>query len=86
MKNFTKHLPHYLSLLGILCAGVAGFILFSYDRRFEVALSVFVAISYIIWGVVHHKIHKDFDLTVLIEYLAVSLLGLVIVFSLIFRV
>ena len=85
MKSFLKHLPHYLSLIGILLAGVFAFLFFSYDKLFQVGAVVATATSYVAWGIVHHAIHKDLYLSVIIEYLVVACLGLVIVFSLIFR-
>lgn len=85
MKNFAKHLPHYLALLGVLFLGALAFYLFSYDQTFQVGVIVATALSYVAWGVIHHAIHRDLHLAVFIEYLAIATLGLVIVFSLIFR-
>jgi len=42
-----------------------------------------VAFGYVTWGVVHHYVHKDLYLEVVLEYIFVSILGLVLVFSLI---
>lgn len=84
MKHIAKQLPHYLALLGILLAGAIAFWFFSYDRAFQIAVAIALAIAYISWGIIHHLIRRDFCLTVLIEYILVATLGLVIVFSLIF--
>ena len=85
MKHFTRHLPHYLPLIGIFVAGIIGFYCFSYDRFFQAAISIALIIAYVFWGVVHHFIHKDLYLEVIIEYLIIALLGLVVILSLIFR-
>ncbi|HKB88355.1 MAG TPA: hypothetical protein VKC53_01760 [Patescibacteria group bacterium] len=85
MKHFVKHLPHYLSLFGILFAGFAGLILFSYDKHFQLSIIIASAASYVAWGVVHHILHKDFHFEIFLEYLAVAILGLVIILSLIIR-
>ena len=85
MKTFANHLPHYLTLIGILFAGFVGLTLFSYDKNFQLAIAVSVAASYVAWGVVHHILHKDFRLEVFLEYLAVAILGLTIIFSLVIR-
>ena len=74
-----------MALVGILIAGFAGLILFSYDRSFQIAVAIATAISYIAWGVVHHYLHKDLHLEVFVEYTAIAVLGLVILFSLILR-
>lgn len=86
MKTFTKHLPHYFVLIGILIAGFLGLILFSYDTKFQSAIAFATAASYVSWGLVHHYIHKDLHLEVVIEYLVVAALGLTIIFSLILNV
>ncbi len=85
MRRFTKDLPHYMLLGGILLAGFAGLILFSYDINFQVAVAIATGVSYISWGLIHHHIHKDLHFEVIVEYAAVALLGLVVLFSLILR-
>jgi len=85
MKGISKHIPHYMVLFGILAAGILAFLLFSYDKGFQMIVATAVALSYVAWGIVHHSIHRDLYLSVVIEYLAVASLGLVIVFSLILR-
>lgn len=85
MKNIAKHLPHYFVLLGMFLAGIVAFSLFSYDRVFQMIVAVAVAVSYFVWGIIHHAIHRDLYFSVVVEYLAVACLGLVIVFSLIIR-
>lgn len=85
MKKFFRDLPHYLTLFGILFAGFIGFTLFSYDKGFQVAVSVATASSYVIWGIVHHLLHKDLYLEVVFEYISIAFLGLVILFSLVIR-
>ena len=85
MKNIAKHLPHYMALLGIFAVGVVGFILFSYDRLFQIGVAIALAVAYVAWGIIHHYIHRDLHLAVVIEYIAVACLGLVLVFSLVLR-
>jgi len=85
MKGISKHLPHYFVLFGLLLAGILAFVLFSYDRAFQMIVAVSIAVAYVIWGLVHHLIHKDLYFSVVLEYLAIAALGLVMVFSLILR-
>lgn len=72
-------------LLGILLAGFAGLILFSYDKAFQVATATALVFSYAAWGVTHHYLDRDLHLETVIEYVVVALLGFVIIFSLIIR-
>jgi predicted PurR-regulated permease PerM len=85
MKSFTHHLAHYMLLFGILLAGFAGLVLFSYDKNFQVAVAIALTLSYVTWGLVHHYLHKDLYFETFVEYLAVALLGFVIIFSIIVR-
>jgi len=85
MKKFVKDLSHYLSLFGILLAGFAGLILFSYDKNFQMSVALATAGAYVAWGIVHHAIHNDLYLETIIEYVAIAILGSVIIFSLIIR-
>ena len=73
-----KHLPHYLPLIGILLMGILGYTYFSYDRAFQNVVALSLAASYITWGIVHHKLHNDLYLEVVVEYIIISILGLVV--------
>jgi len=85
MKKIISHIPYYTPLIGIFIAGTLGFAIFSYDRVFQVAISIAIALSYVIWGIIHHLVNKDLYWEIVVEYLVVASLGLVILFSLIFR-
>lgn len=85
MERRFNHLPHYVSLISIFIAGVIGFFVFSYDRQFQIAVSLALVLSYVSWGIIHHTLHKDICLTIILEYIAVAILGFIMLFSLIYR-
>jgi hypothetical protein len=72
-------------LFGILMAGFAGLIIFSYDKHFQFAVAAATAVAYVFWGIIHHIHHKDLHIETVLEYIAVAVLGLVILFTLILR-
>ncbi len=78
-----KHLPHYMSLIGMFTVAFIGFFVFSYDRGFQTAIVVGASVGYVAWGIVHHAIHKDLNLEVFLEYLIFAVVGLVVVLSLV---
>lgn len=84
MKKVARDIQHYVPLFGILLISVVGFAMFTYDKIFQMVVVVSSALAYVIWGVVHHHIHKDLHLPVVVEYMLIAALGIVIVFSLIF--
>lgn len=84
--DIKEHFSHYLALLLIL---VFGFVAFVYFQRFPQAqiLSAFLTASfYVLWGITHHYLEGDLHLRVIAEYLAIALLGFLILFSLVNRV
>lgn len=83
MQKHLKHLSHYFSLITIFIAGVVGFYIFSYDRFFQIGVAVAMACAYVSWGIIHHTIHKDICLSIILEYVAVATLGVVMLISLI---
>jgi hypothetical protein len=84
--RLSHHFSHYFSLFGILGAGLVAFLIFSYDRTFQISVIAAVSFAYVIWGVIHHYLHKDLYFSVILEYVIVAALGFFIVYSLIFRV
>lgn len=83
MKKFVKHLSHSMVLVGLLFAGFAGLIIFSYDKNFQEAVAIATAASYASWGIVHHYLMNDLHIETVLEYLVVAALGLIVLFSLI---
>ena len=83
MRSFARHLPHFLALFGILIAGFAGLILFSYDRSFQMAVGIATAVGYVFWGIAHHALHRDLHIETIIEYIVIASLGLVAIFGII---
>ena len=85
MNRAFKHVPHYISLIGIFVFGLIGFYLFPYDRQFLIGLTVALSLSYLSWGIIHHFIHGELCMAIILEYLTIAILGSVIVISLIYR-
>lgn len=85
MKKFTKDLAHYLPLIAVLFFGTVGFLIFSYDKLFQVFITFAMAASYFTWGLIHHYLHEDLHLSVVIEYFAIALIGVVAILSVLLR-
>jgi hypothetical protein len=80
------HLVHYTPLVGILFAALLGFIFVSYDQSFRGAVIIAASVSYVSWGVIHHYIHKDLHLSVILEYISIAILGAIVGLSVVFRI
>lgn len=77
-----NHLTHYIVLFGIFGTAIFGFILFSWDRAFQVSIIIATAASYISWGIVHHFVHRDLYPEVVVEYTAIAALGSILALTL----
>lgn len=75
-----KHLGYYISFLLIL--GVSIFLVFQNqgDKGLILEFVGLFAISYVIWGILHHLVHHSVSVRVVIEYIVVALLGVAVIF------
>ena len=72
------HFTHFLALFGLFGLIVLGFLIFPYDKVFQKFLIIATAAGYFTWGVFHHWIHKDLYFEVVLEYLAIAIVGSII--------
>jgi hypothetical protein len=80
-----KHLKHYLALFSLLALAVFFFFYFAYNRQAQMGVIVATAAAYVLWGVVHHFLVKDFHWRILVEYITVATLAAILVLSLLAR-
>lgn len=78
MRRFS----HFMTLFGILCAFLVGFVIFSWDKAFQLSLVIAAMASYVSWGIVHHFLHDDLYIKVVVEYLGIAVLGSILAISL----
>jgi len=84
MKHSFKHFSHYLPLVGMLFFTALAFTQFYYEKTLLIAVSFAVSIAYVVWGAIHHTIHKDITVKILSEYIFVALIGLIMLLSVVF--
>ncbi len=85
IKDINKHLLHYLFLIAILSLGFSSFLFVSYDRSLQLMISILICVSYFLWGMIHHFLKDDLHLKIVVEYLLISALVFLILFSIIGR-
>lgn len=84
-KNDSTFIKHYIPLFSVFLFGFLTFILFPFDKAFQFFVTGLVAFAYIVWGILHHKLHGDLHPKVVIEYILIGVLGLTILYSIIIR-
>lgn len=78
-------ISHYFILLVLLNIGIGAFLYFDFNRFYQIVIIMLVSIIYVLWGIIHHWLCEDLHLKVILEYVAVSAMVDLIVFSLILR-
>lgn len=74
-----KHFFYYLSLLIILGVGFFTSSLLGGQKNYQIMLLVFTGFCYVLWGVIHHVMHHSFSFKIMLEYIAISILGVSLV-------
>lgn len=85
MKSKTvRHLSHYLVLLIVCFSGLIAIIFTPHRRDIQAMLVGLIALVYFLWGILHHKIEKELNFEIIVEYLLFSLLGSLAVLSVLY--
>ena len=86
LSNIKEHWPHYVALILILTFGSISFWFFRHTPQAQIFSAFLTACFYIAWGIVHHYLEGDLHLRVIIEYVAVALLGFLVLWGTINRI
>lgn len=72
MKLDHAHLVHYAIIVCIVLTGVGLTALFSADKNMQLLVMIITAISYVIYGLLHHKLEHDVTIKIVLEYILVA--------------
>lgn len=74
-----QHNWYYLFLFLIFVAAVIVISIFNYNKSLQIAILLFVSICYVILGIVHHVTHHTITTRIVIEYIAIAVLGMSVI-------
>lgn len=78
MKNREKHFWHYL-LYSIIFGGGLLFVFFTKgNANLQALFIILTAFLYFLWAMVHHYIHHEFHVRVVVEYILIVVLGTIL--------
>lgn len=77
--RIQKHIGYYASLAAILFLGVFAIINISYDKTLQTLIVITVAVFYIMLGVIHHLLHHNLTLKIMVEYILMGAVGAVLI-------
>lgn len=84
-KDFSRHPLHYFTLLCVELVGLWGIFWFSFQPFMQLSIVVGMAVSYVVWGIIHHQEHHNLHLKIVVEYLLVAILAVLLFGSLLLR-
>jgi hypothetical protein len=83
MQFLKKHYGYYAGLLIIALGGLFLITRTGVDYQLKMLLIVLITLFYIVWGVLHHYIHHDLTVKIVLEYVLIGSLGITLIFFLI---
>lgn len=75
-----KHFGYYVSFILILLGSIYLVFQNQGDKTLVLRFVGLFALSYIVWGILHHMVHHSVTLRIVIEYIVVALLGVAVIF------
>lgn len=82
--EIKKHPVQYVVLVILLLSALVAFLYFSYDPFMQRRVLYFTAALYFLWSLFHHYQRGDLQVSILLEYLLIALLGVILISSTLF--
>lgn len=79
-EKLKKHLFYYASLTAIFASGATLAIIAAPYIIIQSAIITLTVVSYIILGLVHHKLNHELTSKIVVEYVLIGALGISILF------
>lgn len=86
LDEVREHKSHYLVLLFILLTGGFSFYFLRRSPQGQIVSAFLTACFYVGWGIIHHRLEGNLHLRVIMEYMAMGILGFIILRMIILRV
>ncbi len=81
MYDVTHHVFHYIILVMIITGGLSAFFSFRNYPMIQLLIGITTSLLYAVWGMVHHLVDRDLSIQIIIEYLAVAIFAIIILWN-----
>ncbi len=78
---FSHNLWYYSTLAIIFILGALVFFQTT-DRKLQISIVIITSFLYVIWGIIHHRLHHNLTAKIVIEYSLIGSLGMSLIFFL----
>lgn len=73
---------HTAVLACILGGGLFTFMFASGNRNLQIITGIVIAVSYVVWGIIHHAMDKSLHRNIVIEYVLISAIAIIVLLTL----
>lgn len=73
-----SHIIHFIILLAIIAAGVTSFISVGGNTGLQFFIGLITAISYVVWGIIHHLLEGDLHKKIVVEYVLIAAIAVLL--------
>jgi len=81
IDDLRRYPGHYLVLFVILGGSLVTFLFFGHSRLVKFRVAFLTSLAYLLWGIFHHYLKKDLNLTIIIEYTLVAIFSMVVIYT-----
>lgn len=74
---------HYIVLFGIVGVGAMAFFQLAGNSPLQLLAGIITTLAYVAWGIIHHALHGDLHLKVVVEYAVIALIAIFFLFTVI---
>lgn len=82
--NSRRHVGYYVGLLIVFGAGLVLISQAFHSLNLVMAVTIFMAVFYVGWALLHHYIHHDIHAKIVVEYTLLGALGISVVYFTLF--
>ncbi len=79
--DFSHHLFHYIVLTLILIGGLSAFFSFRNYPVIQLLIGIVMALSYVLWGIIHHYVDRDLSIKIVIEFVTIAVFVIIILWN-----
>lgn len=78
--NSKKHIWYYAGLVIVLSISFLLILQTSYDKNIQMGIGLIMAFFYVGWALLHHVVHHDIHIKIVLEYVLFGVLGISILY------
>ena len=76
----TIHTMHFIVLILILLGSAGAFLFLQGNHESQLIVGILTAVSYTMWGVIHHTLQKDLHTKIVVEYVLMGAIAIALLF------